>query len=231
VLQIEDGLDDIGVDRSPQLRSTQEVARWLIELGGEEDHGYQTVVIDTLDWLERLIWSATARDHNKKSIEEIPYGKGYQLAMPRWDQLITMLDGCRAKGMNVILLAHAKVEKFTPPDGDPYDRWQPDLHKTALPKIQEWVDEILFATWKVNTIAADEGFGRTRSRAVGDGSRVVHSCPMPTHSAKRRIELPDEMPLSWHEYHQHWPSANGADGNIQGVVVDGHSKPKEKSYG
>jgi hypothetical protein len=227
VLATEDGLDDIGVDRSPLLRSTQELGRWLIELGGEEDHGYRTVVIDTLDWAEQLIQKATCEEHNKKSIEEFGYGKGYTLCLPRWKQLLLWLDCCRNRGMNVVLLAHARIERFSPPDGDPYDRWQPDLHKTVSPLLQEWADEILFATYKVNTISTDEGFGKTRARAIGDGERVVYTCELPTHAAKRRIELPNELPLDWTEYRKHWPT----NGNIKNVVVDGSSKKKEKVNG
>jgi len=226
VLQIEDGLDDIGVDRTPVLTETIEVARWLIELSGDEDHGYQTVVIDSIDWLERLIWKATCKEQGKKSIEEFGYGKGYVLAMRRWEQLLHMLDACRGKGMNVILLAHAKVERFTPPDNDPYDRWQLDVHKTVAPLLQEWADEVLFATYKVRTISQDEGFGQKRTRALESAQRVVRTLEAPTHAAKRRIELPDELPLSWKEYHGYWSSTNGT-GNIKGMVKEGHSKERK----
>lgn len=223
VIATEDGLDDVGVDRTPVLQKTIEVAQWLIELSGEEKHGYRTVVVDSLDWLEKLIWTATAEEAGKKSIDEIPYGRGYTAANRRWEQLLHMLDACRAKGMNVILLAHAKVEKFSPPDADPYDRWMPDLHKAASPLLQEWADEVLFATYKVSTVNKDQGFGQTRTRAVGNGDRIVHTCETPTHMAKRRIIIPDTIPLEWSYYQQAWPGSNG---NVSGIVKDGHSKHK-----
>ena len=203
---------------------------WLIDLSGQEDHGYKTVVIDSLDWLEKLIWQATAKEADKKSIEDFGYGKGYVLACRRWEQLLHMLDACRSvRGMNVILLAHAKVERFTPPDNDPYDRWMPDIHKSACPMLQEWCDEVLFATYQISTIKRDEGFGQHRTRAIGSGERVVHTCEQPTHQAKRRIELPDTMGLEWGEYEKHWPTGNGSGGNIGGLVEDGHSKKASKS--
>jgi hypothetical protein len=224
VLATEDGLDDVGVDRTPVLRETTEVARWLIELAGEEQHDYRTVVIDSLDWLEKLIWQATCKDAGKKSIEDFGYGKGYIFAGRRWESLLLMLDGCRVRGMNVVLLAHAKIERFSPPDVDPYDRWQLDLHKTAASMLLEWCDEVLFACYKVATVKSDEGFGQKRTRAVGSGDRIVHTCEAPTHAAKRRIEMPDQMPLAWQEYQRHWPAIGG---DIGGVVVDGHSKQKK----
>ena len=227
VLATEDGLDDVGADRTPLLTETSEVGRWLIELGGEEAHGYQTVVIDSLDWLEKLIWQATCRDGGKKSIEDFGYGKGYTMATRRWEQLLLMLDGCRARGMNVILLAHARIERFSPPDADPYDRWMPDLHKAAAPLLQEWADEVLFATYRVSTVTREEGFGQQRTRAVGSGERIVYTAEAPTHAAKRRISLPDTMPLDWSTYQSHWPTGNGTPaGDVSGMVKEGHSKQK-----
>ena len=240
-LATEDGLDDIGCDRTPLLTSTTEVGQWLVALGSPEPHGYQTVVIDTLDWLEKLIWSATAREGGKDSIEDFGYGKGYVYAMQRWEKLLRMLDGCRDAGLNVVLLAHAKVERFSPPDSDPYDRWQPDVHKTASALVQEWCDEVLFAKPQVDTIqraadtvVKDDKKAPKRTRAIGSGERIVYTSEAPTHAAKRRIQLPDQLPLDWSEYAKHWPKgqqqqagASVAAGDISGIVADGHSKKKE----
>jgi len=226
VLTIEDGLNDLEVDRTPLLRRTADVAQWLIELGGEEPHGYKTVVIDTLDWLEKLIWSATCEDAGKKSIEDFGYGRGYALSMKRWEMLLLLLDCCRAKGMNIVLLAHARIEKFSPPDADSYDRWTLDLHKTASALVQEWADEVLFSTYQVSTIKRDEGF-RERTRAIGGSDRIVHTTEAATHAAKRRIVLPDVLPLEWSEYQKHWPVSAVPTGDVAGIVTNGHSKQKD----
>jgi two-component system OmpR family response regulator len=53
VLATEDGLNDVGVDRIEFYgRETIDLAKALIALSGEEEHGYKTVVIDSLDWLD-----------------------------------------------------------------------------------------------------------------------------------------------------------------------------------
>lgn len=229
VLQTEDGLNDIGVDRTPVLTKTIDVARWLIELSGEAQHKYQSVVIDTVDWLEKLIWTAVCEEGDKKSIEDFGYGKGYVRALQRWEQLIAYLEACRAKGLHCILVAHARVEKYTPPDADPYDRWSPDIHKTAAACLQEWADEVLFATYKVATVKTPTNFGQARTRAVGEGERLVYTSEQPTHLAKRRIELPDVLPLEFKAYQEHWPSNGQAKrrGNVDGMVKDGSSKKQE----
>ena len=225
VLATEDGLADIGVDRTPLLTTFQEVWRWLIDLGGDA-HEYRTVVIDTLDWLEKLIWKRVAEKDEKDSVEDIGYGKGYVRAVRGWEVILQCLDVIRDRGINVVLLAHARVEKFTPPDAEAYDRWMPDLHPKASPVVQEWCDEVLFATRPVYTSTKDAGFGKKTTRAVGAGDRIVYTAEAPTHAGKRRIVLPDQLPLVWAEYQKHWPTGNGSAGDVKGVVTDGHSKQK-----
>ena len=52
----EDGLADIDCESFPLARSLGEVMAALESLYSG-DHDYRTVVIDSLDWLERLIWA------------------------------------------------------------------------------------------------------------------------------------------------------------------------------
>ena len=58
--------------------------------------------IDTLDWLEKLIWTAVAEEANKKNIEDIGFGKGYVAAAEEWRNLLSGLEVLRAdKGMGM----------------------------------------------------------------------------------------------------------------------------------
>jgi len=226
-LSCEDGLDDIGVDRTPTLKHLTDVQGWLVDFLAKEDHGYQTVVIDTVDWLEKLVWKRLCESAQKDSIEDFGFGKGYTKALDKWSQIITALNVLRnERDLNIVLLAHAKVLTFRPPDEDSYDRYEPDLHRHASSYLQEWADEVLFATRRVYTIAKDEGFNRERTRAVGDGERIVHTCEKPTHMGKRRLLMPDVIPLDWTEYQRYWPGGNVAEGNTAGT-----SSNEEQSNG
>lgn len=51
----EDGLDEITCDKFPLATSYDDVVAALSELRTQQ-HDYETVVIDSLDWLGRLIW-------------------------------------------------------------------------------------------------------------------------------------------------------------------------------
>lgn len=226
-LDLEDGLGDVDVDRTPLLTDFgqfMEASSFLVSA----EHGHKTVVVDTVDWLERLVHRDVARAHNKTSIEEIPYGKGYMLALDKWDLVLSSFEELRRRGLAVILLAHSRITKFNDPTTDSYDRYEPDLHKTVSGRLMEWCDEVLFATYAVRTVKVREKFNAERVRAIGSGERVVYTCEMPTHLAKRRCELPDELPLEFAAYVEHVRKAiaNG-EGDIAGVVVDGSSKKRE----
>ena len=168
----EDGLGQIDCTSFPLARSLQDVLDALEDLRREK-HGFRTVVIDSADWLERLVWDATCARFGVKNIEKVDggYSKGYRHCLDDWRLVIDALDALRTeRGMIVLLLAHAKVEKFEDPEAPAYDRYSPRLHKHAAAMITEWCDAVLFATRRLRTHTEDAGFNRTRTIAVGIGS-------------------------------------------------------------
>jgi len=106
-----------------------------------------------------------------------------------------------ARGMVVLLVAHAKVEKFEDPESSPYDRYSPRLNKHAGALVSEWCDAVLFATRKVRTQTEEAGFGRKRTiaHAIGKdgGERILRCVGGPSCIAKNRYGIVDELPLSW----------------------------------
>jgi hypothetical protein len=199
-IQTEDGLGGIDCERFPLARSYSDVIVSLSALFSEE-HQYATVVIDSLDWLERLIWAQVCRDRGVESIEDVGYAKGYTFALTQWREILAGLDAVRnERGMTVILIAHAKIERFENPETEPYDRYSPRLHKSASAIIQEWCDEVLFATYRVHTRKVNEQFGRAQHRGIGTGERIIRTTERPAHVAKNRLNLPDEIPLDYRVY-------------------------------
>ncbi|GHT28688.1 hypothetical protein FACS18942_09300 [Planctomycetales bacterium] len=62
-----------------------------------EPHEYQTVVIDSVDWLERLIWDYACQQYRVENIEKIDggYGKGYTIVLTYWRKFIDALRQLR----------------------------------------------------------------------------------------------------------------------------------------
>ncbi len=202
-IQTEDGLGQIDCHKFPLATSFDEVIAALGALFSEQ-HEYQTVVIDSLDWLERLVWDAVCRDFGVKSIEKVDggYGKGYVHSLAYWRKLLDGLIALHSqRRLMVLLLAHAKVERFEDPESTGYDRYSPRLHKHACALLTEWVDAVLFATRKVRVETQDAGFNRERGIAhpIGKdgGERILRTVGGPACVAKNRYSLPAELPLDW----------------------------------
>ena len=196
----EDGLADIDCESFPLAKSFGDIMAALESLYSS-DHQYKTVVIDSLDWLERLIWAEVCGDESVENIEKIGYAKGYTFAVDKWRMVLGALDALRSdRGMTVVLIAHAKIEKFENPETVPYDRYSPRLHKLASALVQEWADEVLFATYKVHTVKVAEGFNQAKHNGIGTGERIIRTVERPAHVAKNRLGLPEELPLDFRIY-------------------------------
>jgi len=196
-IQTEDGLANIDAKAFPIATEYEHVIQFLDSLLSGE-HEFMTLAVDSLDWLERLIFDRVCQDKNVKSIEDIGYAKGYHFALLYWREFVSKLNLLRSeRGMQIILIAHAQIEKFQDPTADSYGRYSPGLHKYASALIQEWADEVLFANYRVHTKMVDEGFNRKRAQGIGTGERVLKTTERPSHVAKNRLGLPDELPLNF----------------------------------
>ena len=199
-LPTEDGLNQIDCSRFPLITSWSAMLSALDELvaGG---HDYRTVVIDSLDWLEKLIWEHVCDHYAAESIEQVlgGYGKGYTVALNEWAKVIEKLDTLRSKGMSVILVAHHKIEKWEEPGESSYDRYSPRLNKHATAYVTEWVDAVLFLHLQtMSPKTEDQGFNRKRSvvnkMAV---KRVIECHPGPAWVAKNRFNMPGQIDMTW----------------------------------
>ena len=92
-IQTEDGLDQIDCASFPLAVTFDDVINAIDSLIKGE-HEYQSVVIDSLDWLERLIWDRLCKDYGVNSIEKVDggYARGYTHALTLWRMLLSGLD-------------------------------------------------------------------------------------------------------------------------------------------
>ena len=202
-VQTEDGLDELDCDKFPLATNYDDVLTALTELKTQQ-HDYESIVIDSLDWLERLIWDKLCAQNGVNSIEKVDggYARGYTHALTYWREIIDQLNVLRSgRGMVVVMIAHSKVERFEDPESSPYDRYSPRLNKHAAALVSEWSDAVLFATRKIRTQSEDAGFNRKRTiaHAIGKdgGERILRCVGGPTCVAKNRYGITDELPLSW----------------------------------
>jgi hypothetical protein len=190
----EDGLGRLEIDHFPLAGSFQQVLDAISTLYSE-DHNFQTVVIDSLDWLDNLIWQDIHAKHDEKALA---YGKGAVIAADYWRQILEGLSALRdERGMAVVLIAHTEIKRFDSPETEPYDRYRPKLQERSSALIQEWCDAVFFCNYRVITKETEVGFNKEVRRGVTTGERLMYTTEKPAYLAKNRYGLPDSMPLSW----------------------------------
>jgi hypothetical protein len=199
----EDGLGKLQTTSFPIARSYQEVLEALDSLL-TENHDFETVVIDSLDWLEPLIWAQVASSRGVTSIEDIGFGKGYVFALDLWRVYLDKLNQLRdQKNMVILQLAHSVIKRFDSPEHDPYDRYEIKLHNKTAALIQEHSDCVLFANYRISTTKSDVGFQKKITRAVGSGERLLFTQERPAFLAKNRYGLPHELSMDWNTLQGH----------------------------
>lgn len=202
ILPFEDGIGTLQVEHFPVLKSWGDGQEALAALCNEE-HAYQTAVVDTLDWLEPLVWAETCARNKWNSIEDPGFGKGYVAAAQTWREFFAGLDYIRAtRGLQIILLAHTHVKTFHDPVVGDYDRFQIKLHERSAAIAEEWADAVLFANHKTYLSTTKGAFNKESTRGVGTGERVLYTEGRPGFKAKNRYSLPPELPFTYQALHE-----------------------------
>lgn len=197
VIQTEDGLGSLDVAHFPLVTSTDQV-REAIGTLYNEDHQYGTVVVDSLDWLESIIWQETEKKYDAK---DLAYGKGAIIAAEVWRSLLDGFNTLRnEKGMAIILIAHSTIKRFDSPETEPYDRYQPKLQDRSSSLVREWCDALLFANYRTIVKKSDVGFNKEVARGISTGERLLYTSERPAFMAKNRYSLPESIPLSWEAF-------------------------------
>lgn len=195
VLQTEDGLGMIEAPTFGILTSYASVMEAIASLD-TEPHEFQTVVLDSVDWLEPLVWQETCARNQWRDIETPGFGKGYLATADVWREVLGSLTYLRDnRNMAIFMIAHAETRRFDAPETEAYDRYQPKLQKIGGAIIQEHVDAVFFLNYRVSIAKDDPKQKDSRARGVGGGSRVLYTTERPAHLAKNRYRMPDQITL------------------------------------
>lgn len=193
-IDVEGGTKQLDVSRFPNPETWTDILE-EIDAVIEEPDVCRTLVIDTIDRAEAMLINRLLKEGGVDSIEKYGggYGKGYTAVQERFQKdFLNRLDRVIAKGVNVVLLAHAQMRKLESPDEPPYDRWELKVSKKVAPIVKEWADILLFMNYDV-MVVEENG----RNKAKGKAKRKMHANHRPTYDAKNRYGLPDDMDLDF----------------------------------
>lgn len=198
----------------PEWQTWQEVLGSIRSLVAEP-HEFKTLVIDTLNGVERLCHEFVCqRDYNgvwgKQGFTS--YMQGYEVALGDWREFLGLLDELRAKRrMGIVCLTHTKVSTFKNPEGADFDRYQPDMHAKTWSLTHKWADMVLFANY--HTVVVEDG---ARHKGRGGQDRIIYTTRHAAYDAKNRAGLPEEIDMgtsgreAWGNFMQAVKAAKGA---------------------
>lgn len=190
----ENGSHNLEISRVEGLRSYKEIMDSLSYLASEK-HNFKTVVIDSLDWVEPLLYKFLCEKYKTDVIEDVGggYGRYVAIMLNEWGNFISALDKLRDSGMNILLIAHYHVKAFNDPaTNEPYERYLMKLQEKTSAKFREWVDYVFFLNFETFT---KKEKGASKAKAFSDGERYLFTQKTAAYDAKNRFGLPEKMKL------------------------------------
>jgi hypothetical protein len=189
-LDVEGGTAHLETDRA-EISDAAELDAAIREC---QTASYDTIVIDSIDWTERMLVDQLLAEHKKKSVEDFGYGKGWVMTAEKMARLLGSLESLINAGKNVVLIAHSQVKRVEPPDLlAAYDRYELKMSKQCSPLVKEWADELWFFKFKTKTVESESG----RSKGIGGKERIILTTHSAAYDAKTRSGLAEELPMAW----------------------------------
>lgn len=193
--------------------------------------GCKTLVIDTIDWAERLCTAAVCAKNGKTGIEDFGYGKGYSYIYEEMGRILNLLNDIWERGMHIVITAHAAIRKFEQPDEmGAYDRWElklinsPKCNSCAM--VKEWADMVLFANYKTYAVAADKDGKKMKARG---GERVMYTAHNPCWDAKNRFGLAPELPFDFAQIAHLFSGESTADRVMSKLAQQNAAPPTQQA--
>ena len=152
-LDFEGGLNYLGVDRSEQYTDLDVFYKDLVELYRKAEAGkreYDTIVIDSVDWLVRKTIEKAAGIDKHNLTETLNrsnggYGNGKQVLENHIrTKLLPALVLLNKVGYGICLIAHADRKDLMDADGVDVERVAPKIDVNTMNVFVEWVDNVFY---------------------------------------------------------------------------------------
>lgn len=149
-LDFEGGLNYMDVARTPQIQSLDEFYMDLGELYRKAEREYDTIVIDSADWLVRKVVEKAAGIDSKNLEETLNrsnggYGNGKQVLENHIrTKLLPTLVALNKKGYGICLIAHAERKDMMDAEGVDVERISPKIDVNTMNVFVEWCDNVLY---------------------------------------------------------------------------------------
>lgn len=149
-LDFEGGLNYLGVKRTKQYQDLDKFYKDLADLYRAEKREFDTLVIDSTDWMMRLVLEKTA-GITAHTLEETlnrsngGYGNGKQVLENHVrTKLLPMLVLLNKKGYGICLVSHAEQKHMMDADGVDVEQIAPKIDPITMNVFVEWCDNVFY---------------------------------------------------------------------------------------
>lgn len=149
-IDFEGGLNYIDCQRTEQITDLDEFYADLVELYRAKEREYDTIVIDSVDWLVRKIVEKAAGIDKNNLTETLNrsnggYGNGKQVLENHIrTKLLPTLVALNKMGYGICLIAHAERKDMMDADGVDIERITPKIDVNTMNVFVEWVDNVFY---------------------------------------------------------------------------------------
>jgi hypothetical protein len=195
-VEAENRTSHLDVSRLP-VKTWNDVLDVIRAILKDEDRRFKTVVFDTVDAIETLLFRHIADDKGVESHEDIGGGwfKYRTPMLKQWKKFMSGIDKLSSEGIQCILLAHAHKKTYNPPEGQPYDRFVLKMDQAGGDFIVENVDLVGYAKFQV--FVKKDRDQKANGKATTNGKRLLQFKFSPAYQTKQGVPCVDECELSW----------------------------------
>lgn len=152
-IDMEGGLNYMNVDRTPTLTKVDEFYTILAELYNTAKDGkreYDTIVVDSADWLVRKVVEKAAGIDKTKLDETLNrsnggYGNGKQVLENHIrTKLLPILVLLNKQGYGICLIAHADRKTLMSSEGNDVEQITPKIDVNTMNVFVEWCDNVFY---------------------------------------------------------------------------------------
>lgn len=166
-MDLEDGLD--GQDYPRQRIKTWEEAQGFVDFLTEENHPFQTLIIDSMDRLEKFAIPVACAQAGIDNLNK-GYGQGIVTLTSLFEGFREKIDILlEQKSMHIIFVSHEKIQRIQMPGEITHDMIVPSLNDRIWPIYTDWCNIVGHAYFALKSDKTrDIGFNNKQTTVVLD---------------------------------------------------------------
>ena len=203
LMSVEDGARNIKRNDGKEFDELDDIDSWdkcmrVVQDLTRYNHDYKTLVIDSIDWLERRCHQ---RIIGNRDTDLTRVNGGFQAgprdAQRRHSDLLYSLDGLQQKrGMNIVAISHYQIKKYTDPlMEEGFDMFMPKCEPMVSALWREWSEAIIFVAQPMTL--RDQGNPKKKTRGGECQDPVAYTVATPQYMAGNRYGLPAKMKFGY----------------------------------